>query len=80
MRHWHPDRRSLQLLGFALAALPMLSWAPGPIRVLVAVLLTAVVPGYALLRPLALDDSVVVAVAAVALSLSTTALTSLTLG
>jgi hypothetical protein len=48
--------------------------------VLVAVLLAAVVPGYALLRPMALGDAVVVAVTAVALSLSTTALTSLALG
>ena len=80
MRHWHLDRGSLLLLGFALAALPILGLAPGPIRVVVAVLLTAVVPGYALLRPMALGDAVVVAVTAVALSLATTALASLTLG
>lgn len=80
MTHQYLDRRSWQLLGFAVAALPILGWAPGPIRVVVAVLLTAVVPGYALLRPMALGDAVVVAVAAVALSLAITAMASLALG
>jgi hypothetical protein len=80
MMRWHLDRGCLLLLGFALAALPTLGWASGPIRVVVAVLLTTVVPGYALLRPLALGDAVVVAVGAVALSLATTTLASLALG
>ena len=77
---WECDREPLAsrpevvaVVGLRVASLPALGWAPGPIRVLVAVLLAAVVPGYALLRPIALGDAVVVAVAAVALSLSTTA-------
>ncbi len=79
MSRWHLDPMSVLLLGFAAEALPILAVAAGPMRVIVAVLLTAVVPGYALLRPMALGDRVVVAVSAVAASLAITALASLAL-
>ena len=79
MKYWNLHRGSLLLLGFALAALPILGLTSGPIRLVVALLLTTVVPGYAIVRPMALGDAVVVAVAAVALSLAITTLASLTL-
>ena len=80
MKQWRFDIGSCVLLGFALAAPAIIGVAPGPIRVIVAVLLTTVVPGYALLRPMALGDVGVVAVSAVAVSLATTSLTALVLG
>src|SRR5947208_3655223 len=79
MRRGHLDRRSRLMLWFALAALPIPGLSGGPLRGVVAVLLAAFVPGYAVLRPMALRDVVVVAVGAVALSLAITTLVSLAL-
>jgi hypothetical protein len=80
VKRWRLDTGSWALLGFAAAAPAILGVASGPIRVVVAVLLTTVVPGYALLRPMALGDVGVVAVSAVAVSLAITTLTALVLG
>lgn len=80
MNGWRLDRESGLLLAFAAVAVPILAVAPGALRVVVAVLLVGVVPGYAVLRPLGLGDPAVVLVASVATSLAITTLISMALG
>lgn len=84
MRRWRFDSTSLLLLGFALAAGPTIALAPAPVRVIVALLLIGVVPGYSIVRPMRLGDPSqamppVIALSAIASSLSITALVSTTL-
>ena len=80
MNRWRLDHGSWLLLSFALVAVPALALAPGAVRVVVAVLLAGVVPGYAVVRPIGLRDPAIVVVSSVAASLAITALSSLALG
>lgn len=80
MNHWRLDYGSWLLLSFALTAVPLLVLAPGAVRVVVAVLLAGVVPGYAVVRPIGLHDAAVVVVSSIAASLAITTLVSLGLG
>jgi uncharacterized membrane protein len=76
MRTWRFDSTSLLLLEFAVLAGPTLAMAPSPVRVMVAVLLVGVVPGYAIVRPLRLEAHDITMLLAVACSLSITVLVS----
>jgi uncharacterized membrane protein len=79
MRTWRLDSTALLLLEFAVVTGPTLALAPAPVRVIVAVLLFGVVPGYAVVRPLRLQANDVTALLSVACSLSLTVLVSIAL-
>ncbi len=79
MRTWRFDATALLLLEFAVLAGPTLALAPAPLRVIVAVLLFGVVPGFAVVRPLRLPANDVSALLSIACSLSITVLVSIAL-